>query len=300
MKGKEKPNSNLIKMQSEFNTEVEKTASNKIAEIFKKSDIHPVVYYLVLTAKYGFEWFNFDPHALVTIIEKDFDVSEVDAIPLNKILSIQVANNSETVYESYHALEKVMRSFCDKPVEFMERQISDLDIDDIAFSIDVLDRVTPHDDIYDNFSPDIYDYLAQIVVGRDNYIFSPSVIVGSPTEGTFNNVLNYSVLHQMNQKLVQNVDDAKLEDQAIKNNEIIFDLSMMVLKSLGTQMERGRVKQGTEKRFVTLMLDNLNVKEELKALITRQILRNLALDDFLAIKENILLEQLKQYNVVPE
>jgi hypothetical protein len=298
MKGKIEANSPQINAR-----QLEKKASStSIKQIFERSDIHPVLYYLALTQKYGFDWFNFDPHALVKIIEIDFGIDDaIEAIPLNKILSIQVLNNSETPYVSYHAFEKVIRGLCGKRIDFFKREISDMDIDDIAFAIDVMDRVTPHDDIYDNFGPDIYDYLVKVLAENETYVYEPTVIVGSPTEQQFNQILNYSLLSSINDKMIASINpDDKLEEETIKNNETIFDLSQMILKAFRNQQDRGKVGFTQVKKFIDLMLEKLSVKKDLRPIISKQIIKNASLDEFLTQMEVVLSEQLKFFSVEME
>jgi hypothetical protein len=105
------------------------------------------------------------------MIEKDFALKRpIDDIALNKILSIKVANSGDKVYLNRHAFEKVVRSFNDKPVDFMERETDDLDLQDFAVALDSLNRVTPYDNVYDNFSPEVYNYMAQVLADKENYI----------------------------------------------------------------------------------------------------------------------------------
>ena len=296
-KGLEKPNSSLVKTEVE-----EKKASLDIGRIFRANDIHPVVYFLILTQKYGFAWFDFDPTALVKIIEDDFNVSEgIESVPLNKILSIQVANNSDTPFNSYHAFEKVIRSFAGKKIDFLKRESDDLDISDIAFAIDILDRVTPNDDIYDNFSPDIFDYLTKILSENENYTYMPSMIVGSPSESQFNEILNYSLLTAINNNMTATMNsDDKLEALMIKDNETIFDVSMMTLQSLRNQQNKGKISSTQGRKFMVAILDKLNIKKSLREIITRQVLKNIALDEFLVQKEELLHEQLEFFGIKPE
>jgi hypothetical protein len=113
IKGRIPTNSEKIKDES---IQEKKAADQGIGQIFERNDVHPVIYFTLLTRKYGGDWMAFDPDVLIKVIETDFELSAgIGDIALNKILSIQVANNSTSVYESKHAFEKVVRAFNDKP-----------------------------------------------------------------------------------------------------------------------------------------------------------------------------------------
>ena len=81
-----------------------KASSSDIRDIFMVSNIHPVIYYLVLMLKYDMDWVDFVPTAIPAILEKDFGLSApISDGALNKIYSIQVVNRTQNVFESPHA-----------------------------------------------------------------------------------------------------------------------------------------------------------------------------------------------------
>lgn len=269
--------------------------STDIRDIFTKSSIHPVIYYLLLTQRLSTEWFDYDPMALVKIVESEFNLEQpLSDSALDKILSIQAANKSDAVYSVPHAFEKVVRAFNDKPIDFLEREDDDLDVDDFAFAIDVLDRVTPYDDIYDNFSPEVLDYIASTLAKKDSRCYAPSYIVGSPLEPKFQEVLNEILLRVTNKFTTDDTFDAVLEKQVIDRNGYIHDMSSSVIKAVRRALEN---KNTNPALVVSEMIKKIGVPEELTIMVKREVVKNLAVDEVLKLNENRLNEQLIKYNM---
>lgn len=271
-------------------------ADDDIKNIFQKTNIHPVIYYKLLTDKYGQDWFNFDLHALIKIIEDDFGLDEIGDIALNKIMSIQVLNKKDTiVYDSCHAFEKIMRSFINKPIDFLKREDDDIDIDDIAFCIDVMDRVTPNDDVYELLGPNIFDYIVSALSKREIYLFSPTEIVGSPTEPKFNILLNYSLLNAINKHMLRNITDHIIEQETIEKNEAIFNTSKLVINAFRSQQAKYKLDVVHCREFAKRLLHSLRTRPDIRELVIKQMVRNVALDEFLKRKESLLINQAHKY-----
>ena len=269
--------------------------STDIRDIFAKSSIHPVVYYLLLTQKLTTEWFDYDPMALVKIIESEFNLEEpLSDSALDKILSIQAANKSEAVYVTPHAFEKVVRAFNDKPIDFLEREDDDLDVDDFAFAIDILDRVTPYDDIYDNFSAEVLDYIASTLAKKDSRCYVPSYILGSPLEPKFQELLNESLLRITNKFTTRDTFDTDLEKQITERNGYIHDMSISVIKAVRRALENKEVNPAL---VVSEMAKKIGVPEDLILMVKKEVVKNLAVDEALKLNENRLNEQLVKYNM---
>ena len=158
------------------------------------SETHPVTIYLLLTNKLGPQWLQYDMMIIDTIIKREFGIDEISEPTLNKILSIMTANQSDSVYVNAFAFEKSALGLCSKPLEMLKEQQEQLNMQDIVFTIDVLDRVTPYDDVYDNFGKEIMNFISDVLASKEIYIYSPTKIVSSPLEPAFNASLNEYLL----------------------------------------------------------------------------------------------------------
>lgn len=279
---------------------LEKTAqaievSNDIKDCFVKSDTHPVTLFLAVTKKLGSEWFTYDPVALVKILEDEFELTEpICDSSLDKILSIQVANSSELAYKSTHAFEKIIRAFNNKPIDFLEKEDSDLDVDDFAFAIDVLNRVTPFDDIYDNFSPEVIDYISAVLARKDCKCYCPSHIVGSPLEPTFQEIINESLLRTVNKFTTDETVDITFDEEIQKKNSYIHDISLAMIKAVRRALKD---TNSDVPAVVNKMSEKLGVPEDLKIMVKSEVLKNLAVDELLKLKEISLVDQMNRYNL---
>jgi len=286
IQGKIPPNSPLMKMQ-------EKKASfedNDLSQIFKRNDIHPLIYYKALTKTFGDTWISWDGNALVKAIENSFNLKDgVPSIPLNKILSIEVCNSSYTPYTSKHAFEKIIRGFTEKSVNFMEREISDITPEDLALGIDALDLVTPNDDIYDNFNHEVFSHIIEILLINNCKIFYPSEMTDSVLKDEFYSQLNEYLLNATNKKDIEAIDNKKLESKTISNNTIINKVSLSILNNIR------KVKKSSDFdniKFISDVLNKTSIEDNIKSIIEKQVTNNIFLDEVLVIKTRVLKEQL--------
>jgi hypothetical protein len=274
-----------------------KAASNNISQIFERVDIHPAIYFMALTKKYTIEWMNFDIDVLISIIEKDFNLENgIEDTALNKILSIQTCNTSQIPYQSLHAFEKIIRCFNNKPVNFLEREINDMGMVDIAFGIDIMDRVTPYDDIYDNFSNEVFGHIIQILANSDVRFFLPSAITKSEKEPEFYDKLNGGLLEAINRSDIDRIEDETIEAQALKNNQRIYEVSLGMVGPVRKQIEKNKDMDADS--FISMLLKKMNIPAQpVGDAIKTQILKNLRLDNVLKARENLLNEQTKFFNL---
>lgn len=277
---------------------LEKVASVTLeADMFLKSGIHPVIYFLELNKKYGLDWITYDPEALIKMITADYNLPvEIDDSALNKILCIQIANNNRITYENPHVFEKAVRAFNDKPIDFMQAENSDLNVDDFAFAIDILDRVTPYDDIYDNFNGEVLGYIATSLTKVNSKVYLPSYILGSPMEPQFTEALNEVLLKVCNTENTRNTDNPIIIDSIKDKNSRIHYISITCIKAI-----RHAMSELGEDANIHVLTDDvcikMNVDEDILIMVREQILKNLALDRVLALRERALLKQLQDYNI---
>lgn len=197
-----------------------------VSDIFVRSDVHPLVYYTALTSRYGSKWFDFDPYALVKIIEDDFIPNmSINSVALNKILSIQTVNVSTTPFESFHAFEKMVRCFVDKPIDFLRREDEDIDIFHFVFSLDILERATPVVDVYCSLTPEVIQYIAQTLSKRGVYIYAPSEVFDTPYRAAFEKLLNI----RLEQSIVKSFLPLLGKEGAQKRVDTIVDLCEDIL-----------------------------------------------------------------------
>lgn len=280
------------------NISFEKKAEEQLdtENIFIKNNVNPIVYFLLLIKKYGYQWVDFDSHALIKAVEKDFLLSRPIAdIPINKIMSAKVANNGNTVYTSRHAFEKVIRSFNNKPIDFLTREVEDLELKDFVFGLDILNRVTPYDNIYDNFSPEVYDYIVKALADKETYVWGVNV-TGTEEEFQFMTILNYSLLSELNSRFTALIDDPEQKNDIIKDNETIFDTSLLLIDMVNTQKKKN--ENINIKELINAYLLRTDIKKDLYEIITRQVMINVSLDNDLNLKEQELLKQLSDLNLL--
>jgi hypothetical protein len=274
----------------------ESVATLSEESIFYEAGIHPVVYFLKLTQKYGFEWVDFSSHAIMQMIEKDFALKRpIDDIALNKILSIKIANSGDKVYLNRHAFEKVVRSFNDKPVDFMERETDDLDLQDFAIALDALNRVTPYDNVYDNFSPEVYNYMAQVLADKENYIWGIN-ISGTDEEMSFITLMNYTVLDKLNKKFLAAAENDNQISDIIDKNERIFNLALQLLDMFNEFVAGGDSGEIAMEKIRAVSSENVREKDVTEIAI-KQVAKAAVIDSLLGSKESDMLAQINSLGI---
>lgn len=273
-------------------------ADNDPASCLKTSEAHPVAIYLILSQRFGMEWLQYDIAVIEDIVKSEFGLDELPETNAGKISAILMANQSENVYTNAYAFEKAVLSICSKPVDFMQSQIEDINIQDIVFAIDVLDRVTPHDDIYDNFSKETLNYMANVLANKELYVYNPTNIIGSDLEPAFNETLNELLVRTIKNKMTVNSNSRELDEEIFAKCEYIADNSLGLLKSIRRMMnEKAEISQINKGDLVDTIIAKKGIREDLSTIIKRQVILNLALDDVLSTYENTLMTQLEQYGV---
>lgn len=266
--------------------------------VFTRTDIHPVVYHAILTDKFGTEWIEFDAEALIKMIEDEWSVDEIEVVALHKILSIHAANNGDNVFRSPHAFEKIIRSFAEKPIDFMKKESGDISMANLAFCIDVLDRVTPKTDLYAELDSSIYDYIAGIMAKTECYYFDPTFIIGSPMEPVFKSILNFSATNVINADMLSESNgDLFVEKEVRDNNEKIRDIVTAILPSVRTQFSVKKIPANELEGFVLNMCNKINVDKSIRNIVFNQVALNIAIDDYLIAKEDILKEQIMFFEI---
>ena len=271
-----------------------KASSSDIRDIFMVSNIHPVIYYLVLMLKYDMDWVDFVPTAIPAILEKDFGLSApISDGALNKIYSIQVVNRTQNVFESPHALEKVIRAFNDKPIDFTIKEGSEPS--EIAFAIDIINRVTPNDNIYDNFSDYVHEYITDSCIKNNVFYFAPTII-DTKEELDFVNSINESILN-----VLDSIAESKEESSDEKN---IATESASKTRMLHFFMDKmsGKIKESKTIRdsidvFIPAAMNKFDIPDTVKQYIKNQARTFADIEDFLDKKEEVLINQIVEFGL---
>lgn len=292
MRGKLPPNSDLIKQEKKASDE--KALNNDLKTIFDRVDVHPVVYYKILTDKYQDKWTNWDVSALIKVLEQDFELEEgMNDASFNKILSVHSVNNNLYPFTNYHVFEKVIRAFSNRPIDFLAREVEDLSIEDLAVGLDIMDAVTPGVDTYESFSSDVINYIIDNLMDRECRVFLPmSVFPETKSRSAFYQHTNEYLLDGFNSRDIVALKDERELSNSVKENEVIHHVSTsIILKAKADKSELLKVE--TVKREI-LALDESDI---IKNLINIQVTNALIMDRNIISSALKLKEQLKFYNI---
>lgn len=267
-------------------------------ECLVSSGAHPVVIYLFLLKHYGLKWLKFDMSIIEEILKKEFSLEEINDSTLNKILTIMTANQSDSIYTNAYAFEKAVLSLNSKPIDFMLKEKENISIQNIVFAIDVLDRVTMNDDIYDNFSPEVVDYIVDVFSDREMYIYNPTNIVSSPLEPQFKETVNEFLLKKMKIKMTLASDDPEVDKEIENNCEYISDNANAVINAIRRfDNSNSQITYENVKDLIDSIIIKKSIREDLAKIVKKQVLTSLALDTVLAIFNNQFESQMTTYGL---
>jgi hypothetical protein len=284
MKGKLPSNSNIVK-----------EASIAIEDIFNKVDIHPVVYFKMLNDKYGAKWMRWEIASLIKTLEQDFALEDgMNDQALNKIMAIHSVNNNMYPFTNYHVFEKVIRSFSGRPIDFLEREVEDLDVVDIAFGLDVMDEITPKVDTFEHFSSDVINYIIDNLVDNHYRVFNPlSLFSDSESRREFYDHLNEYLLDGFNAKDIVSIEDTREQSESIRENEVIHHMSMNIILKVRSQIS----KEFNQAEFIKSEIANIDESQNIRDLISIQVVNGLLIDRMLIRSQLLLKKQLDSFGM---
>lgn len=251
------------------NSELIKTAREvlEIKDIFYNSTTHPKIYYLVLNNRFGKEWIEYDPEALIKIIETEFGLTEaIYDRALDKILCIHNICNSTDCLTNSFIFEKTARALNHKPISFTEWEYN-LTPGELVNALQIIDELTPTNDIFDDLSEQVVSYISKaFVIGDCRAILPNRNIISSDLEQRFFEILNSDI----NQKW------SSLNPQEMVYQRYIQPLSSAVVKGV-------RASKKYEPNIIESLLQSLtkksNITDERIINLSRQTaITNLSID----------------------
>jgi hypothetical protein len=283
------------KEKKTLNDELSKHASvmSGIKDIFTRDDVHPKIYHLELTKTFGDSWIKFDPEVLIKEIEEQYGLTEPIAdVPLNKIWCAQLINKSMEPFTNYHVFEKCVRSFNDKPIDFTMRE-NNVDLGEIVFGLKIMQDLTPADDIYDNFSEAVFDYLADTLVKNNYRIAYPEFILNSDFETEFYRMLNDTMIDLWN---TATVEDLKGDRAAAIKKENRY-IASTIIKLVGTLRDAAKYNPDEIDKIVNQVNEKVHFEDHIKNIVSINVKDNIAVDVYLQYKDDLLTQQREMYNV---
>lgn len=195
----------------------------EMKDIFHNSTTHPKIYYLVLNSKFGKEWLEYDPEVLIKVIETEFGLTEaIYDRALDKILCIHNICNSTDCLTNAFIFEKAARALNDKPISFTEWEYN-LTPGELVNALQIMDELTPTNDIFDDLSEDVVSYISKaFVIGDCRAILPNRNIISSELEERFFEILNSDI----NQRW------SSLNSQEIVYQRYIQPLSSAIVKGV--------------------------------------------------------------------
>lgn len=286
-----------------MSNKIEKKAGADFSEAFLSSETHPVILYLIMVEKFGIEWLTYDIAIIERIVKTGFNIEDIPETVLNKIISILVVNQSNNPFTNAYAFEKILLSFCSKPIDFFRNEKESISIQDVVFTIDIMDRVTPFDDIYDNFSGEVLNYISDTLSQKELYLYAPTNIISSPMEPAFNELLNGKLLEMNKLKLSNEADTDREKSVVIERCDYVAKTSKIALDNIREflndreKSEQFVLKYGLS-NVISHMVSKICNRESEKFIIENQVVTNIGLDSILSSHESRLEYQLDFYNLV--
>lgn len=274
---KEADNSDLVKVASEVLS---------VNDIFYNSLVHPKIYYIVLNSRFGNEWVEYDPEALIKIIETEFELTEpIYDRALDKILCVQnICMNTDCLTNAF-IFEKVARAINHKPISFKEWEYN-LSPGELVNALQIIDELTPSNDIFDDLSEKVVAYISKaFVLGECRAIIPNENIISSDLEQKFFEILNSDI----NQRW------SSLNIREITYQRYIQPLASAVVK--GIRQSKKYDSEAIESLLTSLVNKSKITDERVINLSKQTAIANLAIDIMLADIERDFKEMRSTLNI---
>jgi len=269
--------------------------SGDISEIFKTTEVHPMIYAKVLDKKYK-NWTSYDPEVLISEIERDFAIEDtgVNDLVLNKILTIQALRKSAMMFSDPLYFEKCVRSLTDKPVDF-ERWQPDNTGEEIMWTLQMMDSLTPGQDIFDNLSEDVEDYIIMCLVNQEyRTMLVKQSIINSEYERQFFETLNDDLLLEWNKMGCEKaISDAEV-DAVTGTNESVIEVSKKVLQII---RQNSKIDFADVGYIVQQAGDKAGLTQIIINAVKKNVRLNLGVDMMIDMNDSELHEQTQLYNL---
>jgi len=192
-------------------------------EAFNDEDLHPKVLYLLMMHLFNDEWMDWDVGFLCTEIENTFNTELCD-INKNKVGFIRVLMTSRAPFIGYHTLEKLIRTFSGKQIDFTERE-SNLSLGEIVIAMRTMaDVLGDHDGaMFNNFNEHVLGYIVEVLYAQNYRVCSQTNT--SAVEDSFWTLINIELLDMWNDYMVIGVEDQDQVQRLHKMNRLISKLS---------------------------------------------------------------------------
>lgn len=277
-------NKNIPYFKNLFIKKADDTELNKVAnevlevkDIFYNSLVHPKIYYIILNSRFGKEWIEYDPEALIKVIETEFELAEpIYDRALDKILCIQNLCNGNDCLVNAFIFEKAARALNHKPISFKEWEYN-LTPGELINALQIMDELTPTNDIFDDLSEKVVSYITNAFVLGDCRAIVPSEnIISSDLEQRFFEILNSDI----NQRW------SSLNAQEISYQRYIQPLASAIIK--GIRKNKDYQSESIDS-LLNALIKRAKITDERIINLSRQTaVINLAIDLMLAEQEDNL------------
>lgn len=187
----------FFKQASKVSMTKQASVVTKAKELFENSKVPIKAYYTLFNKKYGTSWIDFDTEQFIKIVELDFNLDKpIPPIVLDKMFVLQNICSTNDCLRNAFIFEKTCRTINDKPVNFSEYEYN-LTAVELMKALQVIDELTPNNDIFDDFTEEVMTYLTKALVVADCRCIAPNRnIISSDLEEKFFQTLNKDLTYR--------------------------------------------------------------------------------------------------------
>ena len=187
----------FFKQASKVSMTKQASVITKAKELFENSKVPIKAYYTLFNKKYGTSWIDFDTEQFIKIVELDFNLDKpIPPIVLDKMFVLQNICSTNDCLRNAFIFEKTCRTINDKPVNFSEYEYN-LTAVELMKALQVIDELTPNNDIFDDFTEEVMTYLTKALVVADCRCIAPNRnIISSDLEEKFFQTLNKDLTYR--------------------------------------------------------------------------------------------------------
>lgn len=274
-------------------------------DIFQEPDIHPVVYDMVLTDRYG-NWTRFELEALMKQIEVDFKLENgIAENPFNKIGALYATLHPDSaMFYAPFSFEKFMRAMNSKSVTLEEFQ-GNLTLEEIIFGLEIA-KTYVGDEVFWQMNDDVPVYVSEELM--QNQIRSVSDRLydkSNPSEKIFFDEVNGYLTRKWKDFDSQGILDIDDLDHHHMLTEQIPEISKEVIDNHLDEIDIRNpyisVEQVIEANDLMDVVGAYEYKQPIRNMVKENVVNNLMAALFLEMKHRELVQtqvRLKEEGVI--
>lgn len=268
-------------------------------DLFADSDVHPLIYDLLLDNEIGPTWHALELEAVLKQMEVDFEVDVIGDRALDKIAMLHTVQNPEnSLFRTPFTTEKFLRAMNGKSVIISDFE-GGLEFEEILLGLEIAENLDPEETLYAEFGDRVAPYISEeLFQDGVRYVSSQVYNENNPMELVFWKDVNGFLSRKWKEK-DSHGQSAEESVETNRRTELIVETSEKILSRMADGIDVMRPYDSVREIIQSQrLLGGLSYDEEtligIENAVTQLVGRHFIAMLFLALKRNEAVEMYKR------